>query len=261
MAFLKERATLRLLLLTSLVFRVCLLVYGEWQDARFPVKFTDIDYQVFSDAAGHVIRGESPFARATYRYTPLVAFLLVPNHFLLFSFGKLLFIFSDMLVGWLIREILRLKGVKQHQRLLSVMVWLLNPLTATVSARGNAESLLAVLVLSSLLFLLHGQLSLSAVAFGAAVHFKIFPVIYSLPVLLFLDKSEATHSHAHSNPPQHSHAYSNPRHSNPLRSHRAQQLLVGVLERVRRFPNVHQLKFVSVSVVMFLSLTGLFYHL
>ena len=234
-----ERVTLRVLLLVSLFFRVALLLYGEWQDARFAVKFTDIDYHVFSDASRHVFQGESPFLRATYRYTPLLAFMLVPNHLLFFSFGKLLFIICDLLVGFITYEILRLKGVKRHSRLLSVTVWLLNPLTATVSARGNAESFLAVLVLFSLLCLLRGQLTLSALAFGAAVHVKIFPIIYSLPILLFLQDSGSS-----GQGPQFNLNTSD-----------------SLLKIVLRFPNISQLRYVAVSVALFLSLTGIFYLL
>ncbi len=173
--------------MSSLLLRLVLVVYGEWQDRWFAVKFTDVDYHVFSDAAKHVTEGRSPFQRPTYRYTPLLALLLTPNHYLFPSFGKLLFVGCDLLAGWLIHRMLALQGVGASVRVLSCAVWLLNPLTATVSTRGNAEAILAVLVLGCLYCLMNKSVSLSAVLYGLAVHVKIFPIIYALPLFLLLD--------------------------------------------------------------------------
>ena len=81
----------RRLMIFSAILRLLLIVYGEWQDSHMEVRYTDIDYFVFSDAADLVSKGESPFERSTYRYSPLLAFLLVPNSLLHRSWGKLLF--------------------------------------------------------------------------------------------------------------------------------------------------------------------------
>lgn len=74
-----------------------------------------------------------------------------------------------------------------HTHLLVPSVWLLNPVNAIVSARGNAESLLSTVILGVVYFLSLKQLVLAAFLFGFAVHFKIYPIIYALPLYLVLD--------------------------------------------------------------------------
>ena len=46
-----------ILLVTSAAVRLLMLFFGEWQDANLEVKYTDVDYWVFSDAADLVLRG------------------------------------------------------------------------------------------------------------------------------------------------------------------------------------------------------------
>lgn len=110
------------LYLSALLLRLILLLYGLWQDANSPLKYTDIDYLVFTDAARFVSRGESPYARETYRYTPILAWLLLPSTWTAgaqwgplaakvinaawFSFGKVLFAAADLVAGWLIERVL-----------------------------------------------------------------------------------------------------------------------------------------------------------
>jgi len=42
-------------LILSIALRVVLILYSEWHDARSLVKYTDIDYRVFTDAAQFVL--------------------------------------------------------------------------------------------------------------------------------------------------------------------------------------------------------------
>lgn len=82
---------LKSLLIFSAFLRVFLIIYGEWQDTHMEVRYTDVDYLVFSDAAALVVAGKSPYQRSTYRYSPLIAILLVPNSFIHPSWGKFIF--------------------------------------------------------------------------------------------------------------------------------------------------------------------------
>jgi GPI mannosyltransferase 1 subunit M len=72
------------------------------------INYTDIDYLVYTDGAKYVLQGGSPYDRHTYRYTPLVAYMSIPNILVHELFGKMLFIFVDLYMGYLIKKILSL---------------------------------------------------------------------------------------------------------------------------------------------------------
>lgn len=189
-----------LILSLSLLLRLTFLLYGAWQDANSPVKYTDIDYLVFTDAARFVARGESPYARDTYRYTPLLAWLLVPTTWArvipgAFAFGKVLFALADVLAGWLIARCLRGSyGMGTSRAMKFASVWLLNPMVANISTRGSSEGLLGVLVTAVLWAVLNRRIALAGVLLGVGVHFKIYPFIYGISVLWWLDSGSGANT-------------------------------------------------------------------
>ncbi|KAI2616218.1 glycosyltransferase family 50 protein [Hypomontagnella submonticulosa] len=176
------------------VLRVTMLLYGLWQDANSPLKYTDIDYLVFTDATRFTFLSDSasPYTRETYRYTPLLAWLLYPTTWpgtFWFSFGKVIFAVADLLAGYLI--ILVLQGpyirMSMDRACRYASIWLLNPMVATISTRGSSEGLLGVLTMALLWAVLEKRVSLAGVLLGFGVHFKIYPFIYAPAIVWWMD--------------------------------------------------------------------------
>ncbi|KAK2466712.1 hypothetical protein APHAL10511_000970 [Amanita phalloides] len=216
----------RNVLVASILLRVILILYSEWHDARSPMKYTDVDYRVFSDAArfllhpttdnrakgllsqkfGHNFAFGDPYTRETYRYTPLLALILTPNEWLHASFGKFLFAACDILNGTIIyklllRRIKNGKAVKKDdgvpkgdsmphsaEKLATIFsaVHLLNPLVFSISTRGSSESILSLFVLLTLDSALREEWDLAAIWLGVSTHWKIYPVIYAASCLSVL---------------------------------------------------------------------------
>jgi phosphatidylinositol glycan class M len=180
----------RFVFVSAVLLRVFLFFWGLWQDAYSPMKYTDIDYYVFTDASRFVARGGSPYERETYRYTPLLSWMLLPTVWSsgFFSFGKAMFAIGDIVAGWFIVLILeRSMKMTRGRAVKYAAVWLLNPMVATISTRGSSEGLLGVMVVALLWAVMQRRISLAGVLLGLGVHFKIYPFIYAPSIWWWLD--------------------------------------------------------------------------
>ncbi|XP_054284926.1 GPI mannosyltransferase 1-like [Macrosteles quadrilineatus] len=166
----------------GLTARLLLICYAEIQDKVSEVQYTDIDYKVFTDAARHVFKSESPYERYTYRYTPLIAYMLTPNVFFHPAWGKFLFSILDVVVAILIKKIVSLQypNVSESMCVKCALAWLYNPLAIVISTRGNGDSLAAVLVILTILFLKKENYFLAGVIHGVAIHTRLYPIAFSL---------------------------------------------------------------------------------
>ena len=217
----------------AFLLRAILLVYGIYQDSVSALKYTDIDYLVFTDAARAVSRESSPYDRATYRYTPLLAWILLPTSWggLWFHFGKALFALSDLLAGYFIFRLLKRNGLQEERALKYASAWLLNPLVANISTRGSSEGFLCVLVMALLWAFETRKIALAGVLLGFCVHFKIYPFIYGPSMLWALET-----------PP-------------------SKQAPTSILQRSLHFINADRILLVLISIFTFAGLNILMYNI
>ena len=169
--------------------RLALVFYGVFHDQLFRLKYTDVDYVVFTDGAKYLVEGRSPFLRDGYRYTPLLALMVAPNVILMKIFGKLLFIIFDLATGYLIYKILsniNTAQITETARVTAAAIWLYNPLPLIISTRGSSDSIMTALVLLVLFYLVKEKHLAAGLTFGFAIHFKLYPVIYIPAIYLYL---------------------------------------------------------------------------
>ncbi|CAH1125049.1 unnamed protein product [Ceutorhynchus assimilis] len=210
-------------IIISSIIRLLLIAYGVFHDNNYEVPYTDVDYKVFTDAARHVVNGNSPYERHTFRYSPLIAILLTPNIFFNQLFGKIIFCEVDLIVAYFIRRLVYVNIIdwmtkyesfmskraplvnciepktnkKNSKRKLpkcnakvvtaiywahrAMLVWLYNPMTIAISTRGNSDSISCFLVILTLYCIqTNWKPFVVGLLHGFAIHFRIYPIIYSL---------------------------------------------------------------------------------
>lgn len=173
-------------IICSCFIRIGLILYGFIHDQIFQVKYTDVDYRVFTDGAVYMSEGRSPFLRDGYRYSPVFAFLLIPNVLLFQVFGKILFSVFDVLTGWYIHRILTRCKVSDSLAVQCAMIWLYNPLPLVVSTRGSSDSIVTWLLMALVLLLVEDKMKSAGFVLGIVCHVKIFPIVYVPIIYLYL---------------------------------------------------------------------------
>ena len=173
------------LFLAAVCVRVAILLVGRLADALWEVRYTDVDYEVFTDGARFLASGGSPYDRATYRYPPVLALLLLPN-LVLPEWGKALFCAADIVTGLLLARILEAGGASALSAARAAAAFTLNPIVINISTRGSGDALTVLAGVACLFALVQGRWAAAGMAHGLACHLRLFPLLHALPLSLWL---------------------------------------------------------------------------
>ena len=190
------------ILTTAFIIRILFIVIADFIDKYSSLKYTDIDYYVYCDAAKFIANYKSPYTRITYRYSPIIAWLLYPTIYYP-HYGKLLFSLFDvaciyqtykinlLLVSTLKQASTRTKQTsthyKDHNILLIISLFqCFNLYSIIICTRGSSDSITNYILLLFLTTLLSHQYILSGCLYGLAIHLRIYPIIYLPTILLYL---------------------------------------------------------------------------
>ena len=207
--------------MAALALRLAIIALTEVFDRRSQSSspaYTDVDYYVFTDAAQLLLTGRSPYDRATYRYPPILAMIATINHLVHPAATKVVFSVVDVVAGLVMDAIIRqdrgpvaassssATSATQTATQAVSLGWYFNPIVINISTRGSADSLPCALTLLAMLGGLagrrgggkdtengHGQqrfwrwlaVGYGAIAHGAAIHLKLYPIIYLPAIVAF----------------------------------------------------------------------------
>ncbi|KAJ8610116.1 hypothetical protein CTAYLR_007098 [Chrysophaeum taylorii] len=143
------------------------------------LKYTDVDYGVFRDAAALVAAGRSPYERATYRYSPVFAWALLPDVLLgVQCLGKVIFSVADAALGVALGRLGRRRGLERADARRLALCWLLNPIAIGVCTRGSSDALVAAMVALAIELADAGRDAAAGAILGLGAHVKIYPAIH-----------------------------------------------------------------------------------
>lgn len=175
------------LLLYGLIIRLLAVGYSILHDKFVDhIKYTDVDYHVYTNGSIAILNGKSPYEDSEYRYPPIVALVFVPNSLLNQSSAKIVLILADILCGQLLYTLNIYQGTNRVNSRLFLIYWLFNPMTIAISTRGSFEPILTLLIIGSVYLLVKGHDILAGILYGLTIHLKLYPIIYALSLYFYL---------------------------------------------------------------------------
>ncbi len=176
------------------VVRIILSIYSLIHDQYFRVRYTDVDYKVYTLAAKEVISQRSPYEQQAFRYSPIVAYLSTPNVLLVPIAGKIIASAFDVGVAYLIYKIVLLTYRNQKKALQCAQLWLYNPLPIIICTRGSIDSLSSFFVLLTLYYQLKENYVASGALLGLSVHLRLYPIVFLPSFLITAGRLHAGHT-------------------------------------------------------------------
>ncbi len=196
-----RNTSLSTILAIGTVFRFSVLIIGLVLDhVSNQWHYTDIDYSIYSDAGLLAWEGFSPYERPTFRYPPVLAWLMIINQQNFSWLGKLWFIFFDILIIfeiWFIKSLISHTAVEEKKQW--CLLWALNPFSTYIATRGSFDSISNYMILLTTRIVMQtGSLKyyqssskrrtmiVGGLVFGLTIYFRIYPVIYTPAFITYL---------------------------------------------------------------------------
>lgn len=182
-----EQKPLGTLIRYGFLVRLLAFIYSILHDNLIEhIKYTDIDYKVFTNASRALLDNRSPYNDQEYRYPPLIAAIFLPNILINEQVGKLMLILADLSCAYLHFKLNTSQGSNRVNSKFYLSLWLFNPVGIAISTRGSFEPILAMLILNIISLLNLNQLILAGALYGLSIYVKIYPIIYGIAIYGFL---------------------------------------------------------------------------
>jgi phosphatidylinositol glycan class M len=68
-----------------------------------------------------------------------------------------------------------------------VALWIYNPMIVAMPTRGSNDNIISLFLFIALYYMMQRKFIIAGLFYGLSVHFKIYPIIYSFVLYLWID--------------------------------------------------------------------------